>query len=168
MIASLALIALLPAPPASANPGDMWFYQRNFTDVTKGIFSLGNIGSGQTLASWRGGSGGWGVYANQECRQNVGFLPAGYYVIAGWNANWPGTAVQGPVLQLPNKVCNNGYTSRTELFVHSSYPWSADRYHSEGCIKLMSTGWPWQAGGDIAAVVFLHVVRGGPPALWVV
>ena len=46
--------------------------------------------------------------------------------------------ITGHAFQLNDTKCYNG-TPRTELFIHTSYPWSTSRYHSEGCVKVNNT-----------------------------
>ena len=84
-------------------------------------------------ASWRAGSGDG---SENACYRDHGWLPNGTYNVFAWK-NHTGI-ITGHAFQLNDKKCSNG-TPRTELFVHSSYPWSTSRYHSEGCIKLSNT-----------------------------
>jgi hypothetical protein len=161
-----ATLLLVPASQSLANPGDVWLFQRNSSDRTNSRFFLLNGLS--TVASWRSGSG----TNTDECDKanpqigdySGGWLPNGTYTVRGYSYNWPGTEIRGPVLWLTDKQCWNG-TWRTELFVHSSYPWSAARYSSYGCIKVSNTGGPSPAYGDIRQVVDLHVARSQPATL---
>ena len=83
--------------------------------------------------SWRAGSGDG---SENPCYRNHGWLPNGTYNVYAWN-NHQGT-ITGHAFQLNDTHCSNG-TPRTDLFIHTSYPWSTARYHSEGCIKLSNT-----------------------------
>jgi lipoprotein-anchoring transpeptidase ErfK/SrfK len=80
--------------------------------------------------SWRAGSGDG---SENPCYRNHGWLPNGTYSVYAWK-NHQGT-ITGHAFQLNNTHCSDG-TPRTDLFVHTSFPWSTSRYHSEGCIKL--------------------------------
>jgi hypothetical protein len=83
-------------------------------------------------ANWRAGSGDGDT---NECHKDHGWLPKGTYDVFAWN-NHQGV-ITGHAFQLSDKVCSNGRTPRTALFIHTSHPWTSDkRYHSEGCIKL--------------------------------
>jgi hypothetical protein len=131
-----------------------------------------------TVQTWQAGSGAQGAGGMNECQKQVvgsngttvvhgGWLPNGSYYLSPWTAqwlNWGGDVVTGPVIPLPDKNCWNG-TPRTELFVHSSYPWSGNHYYSEGCIKLSNTGGPAPASGEIADVVLRHYYSGQPNVL---
>jgi hypothetical protein len=97
------------------------------------------------VGQWKAGSGS----STNSCTSNVGWLPNGTYKIKQAFSNHHGD-VTGPALYLSDKACSAG-TLRTELFIHSSYPWSSGHYKSLGCIKLASTGTPSTAGGDIKA-----------------
>lgn len=95
------------------------------------------------VASWPAGSG----TSSDTCYSYHGWLPDGTYSIKAWYPNHTGT-VEGPAIYLSDKACYNG-TLRTELFIHSSYPWGTGRYTSNGCIKLSNTGGPSPASGNI-------------------
>lgn len=153
--------------PSWANPGDVWLFQKNTSDRTNSrLFLLNGL---STVGSWRAGSG----MNTNECDKadpargdNIGgWLPNGTYTVITYSYNWPGTVVRGPVLRLSDKYCWNGTTLRTELFVHSTYPWSTSHYSSTGCIKVSNTGGPSPAYGDIRRVVDLHVARAQPSTL---
>ena len=134
------------APPAAAAAPAISFV-KNYADVTNGKLTHSDgLGNART---WRAGSG----QSMDDCASGIGWLPNGTYSVYGTYWNYPGTTVQGPAVYISNKACSNGSTIRTELFVHSSYPWSSNRYYSNGCIKLSSTGTPAAAGGDIYAFV---------------
>jgi len=81
-------------------------------------------------ASWRAGSGDG---TEDGCVRNHGWIPNGTYNVFAWK-NHTGI-ITGHAFQLNDTRCYNG-TPRTELFIHTSYPWSTARYHSEGCVKV--------------------------------
>ncbi|WP_050668445.1 L,D-transpeptidase [Luteipulveratus halotolerans] len=83
---------------------------------------------------YRAGSGDG---SKDPCYKNHGWLPNGRYDVRMY-ANYPGTTVRGKAFWLSDKSCGNGVT-RTELFIHTSSPWSSSRYYSNGCIKLTPT-----------------------------
>lgn len=98
--------------------------------------------------TWRAGSGREGNW-NNECVRNYGHLPTGKYKIRAWHDNYPGSRIHGRAIQLEDKVCRDGVTPRTELFIHSEQTvnntqgstegtrWDGDEdYKSEGCVKM--------------------------------
>lgn len=88
-----------------------------------------------------------------------GWLPNGSYQVLAHDAHYNGgdQGVNGKVIHVQDKVCENGRTTRAELFVHSEmwpegsqaapqpgkdnpYRWDGpDDYRSLGCIKLNPT-----------------------------
>ena len=112
------------------------------------------------VQSWASGSGRNGHY--DDCERSAGPIPYGSWPVIATSANWPGSVVRGPVLRLHDAVCHDGVTRRTELFVHSTYPWSASHYQSEGCVKVSSKGTPSTASGDVRAVYDAYFKHGGP------
>ncbi|HEY7070795.1 MAG TPA: hypothetical protein VH479_11810 [Acidimicrobiales bacterium] len=112
------------------------------------------------VQSWASGSGRNGHY--DDCERSAGPIPYGSWPVIDTSANWPGSAVRGPVLRLHDAICHDGVTRRTELFVHSTYPWSAGHYQSEGCVKVSSKGTPSTASGDVRAVYDAYFKHGRP------
>ncbi len=161
VIVLAASAAVIGGPePVAANPGDAWVFAGNYYSITWSQFALMN--NGRALLRYRAGAGSTpNSCVKTTSEQAGGWLPRGFYTPYGTWWNYPGTIVKGPAIGLENKDCGNG-TIRTELFVHSSYPWTENRYYSYGCIKLASTGTAAQPGGDIASAVFYHVLRGYP------
>lgn len=158
----------MPAPQASASTENFtWYFYKNYSDQTNSKFDLYYTTAYYygLYKHFRGGSGLQGVH--DDCATNRGWLPNGRYDIPGYSYNWPGSVVRGPVLRLPDKRCAAGTTIRTELFVHSTYPWSTSRYQSYGCIKLSNTSGPSPATGDIKTAVDLHVTNSQPLKLYV-
>ena len=77
---------------------------------------------------------GSGDGTTNGCIVNHGWLPNGTYHVQEVFSNHTGT-VTGHAFYLNDTKCSNG-TLRSELFIHSSYPWSSSDYYSEGCIKV--------------------------------
>jgi hypothetical protein len=146
------MAAVVPAAHATTFSYQLHFY-KSTADHTNGHLDLIqiNVDTGRTtnyrLA--RAGSG-TGTNAENSCVKNQGWLPNGTYTVVATYKNHTGT-VTGPAIQLSNKACSSG-TLRTELFIHSNYPWSSSHYNSNGCIKVSSTGTAASPGGDILNV----------------
>jgi hypothetical protein len=141
------VLALLQVTPASA----FFLFSKNASNQSDSrLYILVGEFPFSIAGQWRAGSG----TTQDECQKDYGWLPNGTYSSVGYHANWPGSVVQGPVVILPDKMCVDGFHVRTELFVHSSYPWSSGHYASAGCIKLASTGTPSSAGGDVVSAVY--------------
>ena len=81
---------------------------------------------------------GSGDGTTDSCVTNHGWLPNGTYHIQEAWSNHTGI-VTGHAFELNDAYCYNNTTVRTALFIHSSYPWSASDYFSEGCIKVDNT-----------------------------
>lgn len=146
----LALVSALP-PAQAATIKYEWVYDKNPNDHTNGTLSLYEVqvDTGKTFSIWSARAGsGQGVNAYNACVQNQGWLPNGVYSVTGVYANYPGTSVTGPAVELSNKQCSNG-TWRTALFIHSSYPWATSHFNSDGCIKVSNTGGPANATGVV-------------------
>jgi len=176
-LAAWAVAALAAAPGTGVAGTDayQWWFMKNHSNQTDCRLIL-HTGC-NTVAGYRAGSGTSYPGGTNECQKQIvgsggttvqhgGWLPNGTYRIPAWNTggnwlDWPGRTVRGPVIRLPDKTCYNG-TPRTELFVHSSYPWSSSRYYSEGCIKVSNTGGPNPASGEILDAVGRHFFTGQP------
>lgn len=129
-----------------------WLYDKDQNAHTNGrLYLRHDLGGGQvsTIATWRAGSG-QGSNAFNECAVGEGWLPNGKYSVTPYK-NWNGSVIHGPVLRLSDHACSNG-TKRTELFVHSSYPWSSGHYNSDGCLKVANDSGPSPATGTIEKV----------------
>jgi hypothetical protein len=163
LLVGALLIAILALPQAHASASTTlydWYFTKNASDQTSSVLGLyQNTVGGPTIATFRAGSGITGH--ENECESNYGWIPSGWGNITGYNHNYPGTTVTGPVLILANRPCYNG-TVRTELFVHSSYPWLTSHYQSNGCVKVSNTGGPAGATGQIASVISLHITYSYP------
>ncbi len=86
---------------------------------------------------------------------NGGWLPNGNWTITGAYANYNGSVIKGPAIGFADHLCSNGYTWRTEIFIHSEIPWPQPNgeYMSQACVKVSSTGaTPSTAGGDVRSV----------------
>lgn len=90
--------------------------------------------NGKTIKSLRYRSGS-GNGSTNPCATGKGWLPNGRYNMKLWS-NYQGSIVKGRAFQLDDKACGNGKTTRTELFIHTSKPWTEKRYFSEACVKL--------------------------------
>jgi hypothetical protein len=99
--------------------------------------------------SWRAGSG----TTNNECEIGNGWLPAGWYSLQGHWKDYDATKIKGRAWYVQDKVCSNGVTRRTQLFIHSEetasrgqsctsayddpFCWERESdYYSDGCIKV--------------------------------
>lgn len=82
---------------------------------------------------------------------NGGWIPNGVWTVQFYAPNYNGQIIKGPAVRLIDRQCYNG-TWRTEIFIHSAFPWSSGQYKSQGCIKVSSTGTAGNAGGDIRTV----------------
>ncbi|CAL9612889.1 hypothetical protein SUDANB6_05685 [Streptomyces sp. enrichment culture] len=105
----------------------------------------------RTVASYRAGSGLGAGHAKgrDECAKNQGWLPKGTYTVGTRHTRYNGSVIKGYAIPLSDKLCANGRTTRTALFIHSEmtrtggqgqpenqrWDGSSD-YRSEGCIKL--------------------------------
>ncbi|MFD4859190.1 L,D-transpeptidase [Streptomyces atratus] len=107
-------------------------------------------GRDKVIKQWKAGSG----QVTNECTVGRGWLPNADarhpYAIQWHRKNFDGI-INGLVIKLSDKVCKNGRTKRTELFIHSemkpngqqgkveSEKWTNSNpndYFSNGCIKL--------------------------------
>lgn len=170
LAAATAGLAIAPAATSAAhasNPNTYYWVFNKGTDHTKGRLQLRvkhPDGSKKTMWSVRAGSG-TGQNAEKSCKRNEGWLPNGTYKITHTFKNHHG-AVAGPAVELSDHKCHNG-TPRTELFIHSSYPWSSAHYSSEGCVKVSNTGGPSSASGH-AKSVYSYTVKYRVKHLYVV
>lgn len=112
---------------------------------------LAVVRGGRTVAVFRAGSGlGKGhPQGRNECARNAGWLPAGTYTVGKRTTRYNGRVIKGYAIPLSNKTCQNGRTTRTELFIHSEMTRDGGRgkpeeqrwdgvndYTSYGCVKL--------------------------------
>lgn len=141
---ALMPLALIGALASCSNGGGevVWIFTRNNANFKNGRLRLSIVG-GATYWETRAGSGS----NNNECIKHNpkkgilgGPLPAGSYTF--YADNKMGGVVHGPVLRLPSRLCRNGTVNRTDLYVHSTYPWQgANNYSSYGCVKVSNAGW---------------------------
>jgi hypothetical protein len=82
---------------------------------------------------------GSGNGTTNSCVTDQGWLPNGTYHIQEAWTDYPGTTVTKHAFELNDAWCYNNSVKRTALFIHSSYPWSANHYFSAGCIKVNNT-----------------------------
>lgn len=161
--------AYYAAPTAHADVGGQgtdayeWAFYRS-SDQVNGLLALFEHSTFSFIYNATAGSGTAGY---DECKKSTassppgGPIPAGSYDVTAHYLNHTGT-VTGPAIQLSDHLCYDGKTLRTELFMHSSYPWSSSHYHSEGCIKVSNTGGPSPASGDVMAMYNVHNFVGYP------
>ncbi|MFC9241438.1 hypothetical protein ACFTZK_34015 [Streptomyces decoyicus] len=156
----------LAARPASgqttktaASDGTYLYFDKNQTNPAESTLSLMKRvpdARDTVLATYRAGSGDGGPHGKDECASSQGWLPNGTYQVLAHDAHYNGgdQGINGHVIHVQDKVCENGRTIRAELFVHSEmwpegsqasaqpgkdnpYRWDGSGdYRSLGCIKL--------------------------------
>lgn len=151
-----SVVAPTPGTVSAANEYIFWF-QKNYNDRLNSTLWWTNQEFTQG-GSWRAGSG----RNMDECHtsamppvNNGGWLPNGNWTISGAYVNYNGNVIKGPAIAFNPHLCSNGYTWRTEIFIHSKIPWPQPNgeYMSQACVKVSSTGaTPATAGGDVRSV----------------
>ncbi|MEU6391012.1 L,D-transpeptidase family protein [Streptomyces sp. NPDC046939] len=149
IVGGLATTATAPAqaqPTASAAASSYYlkFDKRTNTNSTLALMKSVS-GPDKVIKKYRAGSG----VSTNECASLRGWLPTKTYKIKKWYKKYDGTAIKGYAFHLNDTTCKNGYTRRTQLFIHSemtknggqgsSEPrrWDGNSdYKSAGCIKL--------------------------------
>ncbi|HEY7002929.1 MAG TPA: hypothetical protein VH281_01505 [Gaiellaceae bacterium] len=144
-----ALVLAWAAAPAPAANG-WWTFNRNSNlDSTLSWKWTYPPSPTEYAHHWRAGSG----TTKNECQVGDGWLPAGWYSLKGHWTNYGQDKIRGRVWWVQDKVCEDGVTRRTELFVHSEetasrgqscsstyddpFCWERESdYYSNGCIKL--------------------------------
>ncbi|MGW8975046.1 hypothetical protein [Streptomyces platensis] len=144
---------------AAADGGTYLYFDKNQSNPGNSrLYLMRSIpdAKDQVLAKYRAGSGDEGPNGKDECASSQGWLPNGTYQVLAHDAHYNGgdLGVNGKVIHVEDKVCENGRTTRAELFVHSEmwpegsqaspepgkdspYRWEgSDDYRSLGCIKL--------------------------------
>jgi hypothetical protein len=189
VVSSFSLFAgatadVIVATPAHASPVSYYFeYIKNPSSMYNSTLLLqentGQPGRGPaTVGSWRAGSG---LNSDQnDCDNGTaavsgreGWLPDGTYTITQAFSNHSGI-ITGPALELSDHACSSGVRTRTQLFIHSTYPWGqappvpSQPYASDGCIIVSNTGGPSAAHGDIASVYAAYMNASPHPATLVV
>ncbi|MGA4879311.1 hypothetical protein [Streptomyces lydicamycinicus] len=152
-------LAAHPASGQSAAGGTYLYFNKNQSNPSNSrLYLMKSIPNAKdkVLAKYRAGSGNGGRNARNECASMQGWLPNGSYRVLAHTERHNGGArgINGYAIHVQDKVCKNGRTKRTELFVHSEmnvngtqgarqpgrdnpYRWDGVRdYYSLGCIKL--------------------------------
>ncbi|MFC9227590.1 L,D-transpeptidase [Streptomyces decoyicus] len=108
---------------------------------------LSVIKGNKVQANFRAGSG----ITKNECTTGRGWLPNGTYTVGRHYRTYNGRLINGYAIKLSDKVCSNGSTKRTELFIHSEMTVNGSQGSSEprrwtdknpndflsnGCIKM--------------------------------
>jgi len=152
LVMALAVTAA-SAEVASADSYAFWFV-KNGTDQTNSTLAWANVAWTQG-GSWRAGSGRPGYNechtSNMAPLNHGGWLPNGTWTVTGAFPNYQGQVITGPAIRFQDRPCFDG-TMRTEIFIHSAFPWVSTQYLSQACIKASSTGTAASAGGDIRSV----------------
>ncbi|MFD7661703.1 hypothetical protein [Streptomyces sp. NPDC059788] len=153
--ASPAHAAEPPAPSTRAD-GTYLRFDKNQRDPSMSRLRLVQSGTGRVLADYRSGSGQGGTAGLDECAKNKGWLPDGTYQVLSHTTGKRGgrDGINGYAIRVADKVCRDGRTQRTALFLHSEmrpdgsqgvarpgrdspYRWDGDvDYRSLGCVKL--------------------------------
>lgn len=123
------------ATSSSSSGKTAWLtFDKNWSNPTNSQLRLSIVRNGKAIKTlkWRSGSG---LGNTNECASSKGWLPNGRYDVRMFG-NHQGSIVKGRAFQLDDKTCKSGSTTRTELFIHTSKPWSTSRYKSLGCVKL--------------------------------
>jgi len=157
LLLGTTVIASSPNSASAAGPYSFWFV-KNWSDRLNSALYWSN-NAWTEGGSWRAGSG----RNTNECQtsamspiNNGGWLPNGTWTVQFASANYNGSVIKGPAIRFNDRTCANGYTWRTEIFIHSKIPWPTGpngEYMSQACVKVSSTGsTPATAGGDILSV----------------
>ncbi|HEX5467745.1 MAG TPA: hypothetical protein VFW80_01710 [Gaiellaceae bacterium] len=144
-----ALVLAWTSAPAQAATG-WWTFNRN-TNLDSRLSWKWTYPPSPTeyTRSWRAGSG----TSKDECELGNGWLPAGWYSLRGHWKDYDASKIKGRVWYVQDKVCRNGLTQRTQLFIHSEetasrgqsctsvyddrFCWERESdYYSDGCIKV--------------------------------
>ncbi|MFH8403581.1 L,D-transpeptidase family protein [Streptomyces sp. NPDC018019] len=161
LTAAAAPAAARPIPSGSPGPPDRagathLVFDKNQRDPADSRVRLVESGTGRVLADYRAGSGQGGTAGRDECAKNKGWLPDGTYRVLSHTTRKKGgrDGINGYAVHVADKVCRDGRTRRTELFLHSEmrsdgtqgvavpgrdspYRWDGDGdYRSRGCVKL--------------------------------
>ncbi|MGA5563138.1 hypothetical protein ACPCUV_18465 [Streptomyces platensis] len=144
---------------AAAAGGTYLYFNKNQSNPSNSrLYLMKSVPNAKdkVLAKYRAGSGNGGRNGKNECAKLQGWLPNGSYRVTGHTKRHDGGegGIHGYAIHVEDKVCKNGRTPRTALFVHSEmnvngtqgarqpgrdnpYRWDGVRdYYSLGCIKL--------------------------------
>ncbi|MEV5596911.1 hypothetical protein [Streptomyces sp. NPDC052496] len=145
-----------PAPSPARAGGTYLLFTKNQHDPAASRLRLVQSGTGKVLAAYRAGSGQGGTAGLDECAKNKGWLPDGTYQVLAHTTRKKGgrDGINGYAIRIADKVCRDGRTQRTALFLHSEmrpdgtqaaalpgrdnpYRWDGEAdYRSLGCVKL--------------------------------
>ncbi|OKH97751.1 hypothetical protein A6A06_31745 [Streptomyces sp. CB02923] len=145
-----------PPAPAARDGGTYLLFDKNQRDPSASRLRLVQTGTGRVLADYRSGSGQGGTAGRDECARSQGWLPDGTYQVLSHTTRKKGgrDGINGYAIRVADKVCRDGRTQRTALFLHSEmrpdgtqaaalpgrdnpYRWDGDvDYRSLGCVKL--------------------------------
>ncbi|WP_051765559.1 L,D-transpeptidase family protein [Streptomyces sp. NRRL F-5135] len=129
---------------AAANTVHLKF-DKNPADPSNSKLSV--IKGSKVWANFRAGSG----TTTNDCATGRGWLPNGTYTIGKHHRTYNGRLIKGYAIALADKVCSNGRTKRTELFIHSEMTvnggqgsgearkWTdknPNDFLSNGCVKM--------------------------------
>ncbi|MEU0742932.1 L,D-transpeptidase [Streptomyces sp. NPDC006134] len=144
-----AAAAALGGHAAQAQTATTLKFVRNAADPQKSQLTV--LRGDRAVASYRAGSGLGAGHAKgrDDCAKNQGWLPKGTYTVGARHTRYNGTVIKGYAIPLSDKLCANGRTERTDLFIHSEMTrtggqgrpenqrWDGPAdYRSQGCIKL--------------------------------
>ena len=154
LVAALVL-AWTSAPAPAAN--GWWTFNRN-TNLDSRLSWKWTYPPSPTEHSrnWRAGSG----TTKNECEIGNGWLPAGWYALQGhWN-HYDGTKIKGRVWYVQDKVCRDGVTRRSQLFIHSEETES----NGQSCTSTYDDPFCWEREGDYYSDGCIKVARPSPVA----
>ncbi|MEV7089299.1 L,D-transpeptidase family protein [Streptomyces sp. NPDC093085] len=144
---SIALLTGLTPPTAQAAAADTVHLKFDKNPAAPSDSRLSVVKGAKVWATYRAGSG----TTKNECATGRGWLPNGTYAVGKHYRTYNGRLIKGYAIRLADKVCSDGRTKRTELFIHSemtvnggqggSEPrkWTdtnPNDFLSNGCVKL--------------------------------
>jgi len=161
MLAVVALIVPVPSPSLAPTPdgGLKGSFDFKRVEITNSVLTWKwtdyNVSPAKSYTkTWRAGSG----ENKDECDKSYGsdsggWLPAATYKLKGMFDN-KNDLIKARAIYFEDKVCSNGVTWRTGLFIHTEetaaqgqscdqYCWNGvNDYKSKGCIKVSYADMP--------------------------